>query len=196
MTVFVLWENHATGSVDRFGPHAFLLACVADRLRIDRFELHARRIISGRSCSGNGNVLRELGPNPRGGRRPLWDAAQHLIAVLDSDKLHDLLGGEARKLVPDPDYSTWSAQMEAKCRERLGPHDAARLTICFIDRNLETLLNILGDTSVEKDVVQRDKVLQRASADPVLIRRGLEEMPSWTNLVDTVAAVARQLIDR
>jgi hypothetical protein len=57
---------------------AFLLACVAHRLQMNRFELHARKIISGRSCSGNSNVLRQLG------RRPLWDAALHLIAVLDS----------------------------------------------------------------------------------------------------------------
>lgn len=85
MTVFVLWENHATGPVDRFGPHAFLLACIAHRLQMNRFELHARKIISGRSCSGNSNVLRQLG------RRPLWDAARHLIAVLDSDKLHDVV---------------------------------------------------------------------------------------------------------
>lgn len=82
---------------------------------MNRFELHARKIISGRSCSGNSNVLRQLG------RRPLWDAALHLIAVLDSDKLHDLLGGEARKLIADPAYEPWSVQMEAKCRERLGP---------------------------------------------------------------------------
>lgn len=190
MTVFVLWENHATGSVDRFGPHAFLLACVADRLQMNRFELQAHKIISGRSCSGNSNVLRQLG------RRPLWDAAIHLIAVLDSDKLHDLLGGEARKLVADPAYDAWSAQMETRCRERIGPHDTARLTICFLDRNLETLLKILGDASVEKDVVQRDKVLQSAAGDPVLIRRGLEGMPSWANLVDTVATVARRLVPR
>ena len=190
MTVFVLWENHATGAVDRFGPHAFLLACVADRLRMDRFELQARRVISGRSCSGNGNVLRQLG------HRPLWDAALHLIAVLDSDKLHDLLGGQARKLIADPDYEPWSAHMETRCRERLGSHDLARLSICFIDRNLETLLKILGDTSLEKDVVQRDKVLQRAAGDPVLIRRGSEQMPSWAYLVETVATVAQRFVHR
>lgn len=75
-------------------------------------------------------------------------------------------------------------------------HDAARLTICFLDRNLETLLKILGDTSIEKDVVQRDKVLQGAAGDPVLIRRGLDDLTSWANLVDTVANVARRLIHR
>jgi len=83
--------------------------------------------------------------------------------------------------------------MEARCRERLGAHDTARLTLCFIDRNLETLLKILGGASQEKDVVQRDKVLQRAAGDPALIRRGLEQMPSWAKLVDTVATVTRQL---
>jgi hypothetical protein len=135
----------------------------------------------GRSCNGNGNLLRELG------RRPLWDAAPHLIAVLDSDKLHKLWAGASRQQVADPDYEIWATQMEAKCRERLGPHDAARLTICFLDRNLETLLNVLGDTSLEKDVVQRDKVLQRAGADPGAIRRGMDGMPTWAKLVDTVA---------
>jgi hypothetical protein len=69
MTVFVLWENHAAGSIDRFGPHTFLVACVADRLQLNRFELLRSERIRGRSCSGNSNVLRELR------RRPLWDAA-------------------------------------------------------------------------------------------------------------------------
>lgn len=32
MTVFVLWEDKATGSIESFGPHAFLIACVASRL--------------------------------------------------------------------------------------------------------------------------------------------------------------------
>jgi hypothetical protein len=85
MTVFVLWENHAAGPVDRFGPHAFLVACVADRLQCDRYALQRSRRIGGRSCNGNGGVLRELGPG-----RPSW-SAPHLIAVLDSDKLHVLL---------------------------------------------------------------------------------------------------------
>jgi hypothetical protein len=182
MTVFMLWENHAAGPVDRFGPHTFLVACVAERLQMDRFELLRSKRIRGRSCNGNGGVLRELGPG-----RPPWDAAPHLIAVLDSDKLHVLLGGEARKLIADSSHEAWSAQMDARCRERLGPHEDARLAFCFLDRNLETLLQILGHTSPEKNVVERDKALQRAAGDPVLIRRALEQMPTWATLVETVA---------
>lgn len=181
MTVFVLWENHSDGPVDRFGPHVFLVACIADRLLVDRFELHRSEAIRSRSCNGNSNVFRELG------RSHPWNTAPHVIAVLDSDKLHELLGGEARKLVAEPAYEAWSAQMEGKCRERIGAHGADQLAICFLDRNLETLLQALGDTSVKKNVVQRDKLLQRAAADPALIRRALEQMPSWAHLVEAVA---------
>ena len=97
------------------------------------------------------------------------------------------------RLVADPALATWCAQMEAKCRERIGPHDAHRLTICFLDRNLETLLEILSDASIDKDVVQRDKVLQGASGDPIRIRRAMKEMTSWAALVDAVATVVRRL---
>lgn len=137
--------------------------------------------INGKSCGGNSNVLRELG------RRPLWDAAPHLIAVLDSDKLHDLLGGAARNLVDDHGYAAWTAQMQEKCRDRLGAHERARLTIAFLDRNLESLQRVLGDATGAKDVVQRDRLLQRASADPVQIRRASTELPTWAALVDAVA---------
>jgi hypothetical protein len=180
MTVFVLWENHATGPIDRFGPHGFLLACVANRLSIDRFELKRSRAVMGRSCSGNGGVLRELG------RRPLWDTAPHLIAVLDSDKLHDLVGGDARSQVARAAYPTWSAQMETRCRQRLGPHDEGKLTFRFLDRNLESLLEVLGDDAGRKDVLQRDKILQRASSDAALIERASGVMSSWSALVETV----------
>jgi hypothetical protein len=62
MTVFVLWENHAEAPIKFFGPHAFLVACVADRLQVDRFDLLRSDRIKGRSCNGNGGVFRELGP--------------------------------------------------------------------------------------------------------------------------------------
>lgn len=182
MTVFVLWENHATGPIHRFGPHAFLVACVAAQLQMERFELLRSERVMGRACNGNRNVLRDLAPG-----RPLWDAAAHLIAVLDTDKLHKLWDGESRRQVSDTTYDAWSAEMEARCRASLGPHEIDRLTICFLDRNLETLLETLGDISIEKDIVQRDKVLQRAAGDPALIRRALEQMPTWAHLVSTVA---------
>jgi hypothetical protein len=78
--------------------------------------------------------------------------------------------------------------MEARCRERLGPHESTRLTICFLDRNLETLLQTLGDTSQRKDVLERDKLLQRAASDPALIRRASEQMPTWARLVEVIAS--------
>ncbi len=181
MTVYVLWENHATGSIRDFGPHAFLVACVADRLGTNRFELQRQEVINGRSCNGNSNVFRELG------RQPLWNAAPYLIATLDADKLHDLLGGTARKSVDQTGYAAWAAQMEAQCRARIGAHDAARLTVAFLDRNVESLLQVLGGDTIEKDVVHRDTILRRASASPDLIHRASAQMPTWAALVDAVA---------
>jgi hypothetical protein len=181
MTVFVLWENHAIGPIEKFGPHDFLTACVAQHLGVDRFMLRRSRTISGRSCGGNSNVLRELEEGPG------WDIAPHLIAVLDTDKLHDLLRGEPRKLIAETAYDAWAAEMAAKCRARIGTHDVARLTFGFLDRNIETLMKVLGDDLVEKDVLRRDSLLQKAAADPVLIRRALDEMPTWAALVETVA---------
>lgn len=178
MNGFLLWENHAAGPIDRFGPHAFLVACVAARLGLDRFQLLRSARISGRSCNGNGGVLRELG------RDPLWNAAPNLVAVLDSDKLHVLLGCEARSRVADTDYGSWSARVEQQIRKRLDPRDTAPLTIHFLDQNLESLLQVLGDTSTRKNVLERDSLLLRAAADPALIRRAQEAMPSWAGLVD------------
>jgi hypothetical protein len=193
MTVFVLWENHATGPIHRFGPHDFLTACVADRVGRERHELRRSRTIGGSSRGGDSNVLRELH------RRQLWHAVPALVAVLDSDKIHRKLGGDARGQVADAEFAGWSARMEERCRESLRgdpevPYQAERLTICFLDRNLETLLEILEGTTVGKDPIERDRILQRAAGDPAQIRRAAAAMPSWDHLVEVVAKVVARRI--
>lgn len=85
MSVFVLWEDRALGTIEKFGPHVFLVACVAHELGVERHVLARSGTIGGKPCAGNGNVLGELK------RSPLWDAAANIIAVLDTDKLHELL---------------------------------------------------------------------------------------------------------
>lgn len=185
MRIYVLWENHATGSILQFGPHKLLLACVAERLGSDPYELARAALIGGRSCGGDGNVLRELG------HPALWDSAPHLLAVLDSDKIHRRLGTEARSRVPEGGYAAWAARTEVACRERIRSnqhYNEAQLTICFLDRNLESLLEVIGGFSGKKELIERDKILQRAASDPGLARRALEAMPSWAGLVDAVAS--------
>lgn len=188
MSVFVLWEDKAISPIVKFGPHLFLIACVARRLNTDRHQLKRSERIDGKSCAGNANVFRELQ------RGALWDSGVHVVAVLDTDELHDRLPGiQARRMVADTDYERWSATAVAEIRQR-APGDAqARLQICFLDRNLETLLSLVGrgthelDDALGKSPLHRDKLLHRAAADEDLVARACAEIPSWNHLVTTVA---------
>lgn len=193
MTVFVLWEDKANGPIDRFGPHQFLVACVAARLvAIDRYELMRSQIISGKPCGGNGNVLRELGHGPLG------NSVRHVIAVLDTDKLHHRVPGiSARSAVADTEYNAWSDAAGIEIRKHASATVQDKLAICLLDRNLETLLSLVGHgtsalpAALKKELLERDKVLHRAAADQTLVHRSCAEMPSWGYLVSTVTRMVQ-----
>lgn len=192
MTVFVLWEDKAVSPVKRFGPHAFLVACVASRLGMDRHRLMSSGVIQGKPCGGNGNVLRELG------NEPLWASTMFVVAVLDTDEIHDRLPGiSSRRMVTDSKHAAW---LESACKavQKHAPEAMhAQLEICFLDQNLETLLSLVGHAMPElslalrKDLMARDKILHRAAADEALVRKACAEMPSWEALVTTVARLIR-----
>jgi hypothetical protein len=188
MTVFLLWEDRAVGPVARFGPHIFLVACVASHLGTDRYKLTRSQAIDGKPCAGNSNVLRELH------RGPLWDSGVHVVAVLDTDELHDRLPGiSSRRTVPDTEYPRWSDAVVAEVRKHAPDHGQTRLDVCLLDRNLETLLAIIGrgvrelDEALGKSRLDRDRILQRAAGDERVIQSACTEMPSWKQLVETVA---------
>ena len=62
----------------------------------------------------------------------------------------------------------------------------------MLDRNLETLLSVIGrgrrdlDDALSKNRLHRDKILHRAASDEALLARACAEMPSWDLLVATV----------
>jgi hypothetical protein len=192
MSVFVLWEDRAVGPITRFGPHVFLVACVASRIGMDRYQLARSHVIDGKPCAGNGNVLHELE------REPLWDSGVHVVAVLDSDRLHHLFPGliASRGAVPDIEYPRWSDAVSAEVRKRVPDHGQAHLEVCLLDRNLETLLALIGrgvrelDEALSKSLLDRDKILQRAAGDESMVEKACTELPSWGHLV---AAVARRM---
>jgi hypothetical protein len=65
------------------------------------------------------------------------------MAVLDTDKLHDLLRGiSSRQTIADQEYPRWSDTAVRDVRTRATNAVQSRLQICFLDRNLETLLSI------------------------------------------------------
>lgn len=195
MSVFVLWEDRAISPITRFGPHVFLVACVASRIGTDRYALARSQAIDGKPCSGNSNVLRELQ------REPLWDSGVQVVAVLDTDRLHDRLPGiRSRQVVPDTEYPRWSDAVVAEIRRHAPHRGQAHLEVCLLDRNLETLLAILGqgvrelDDALGKSRLDRDKILQRASSDESMVRRACAEMPSWDHLVETVARLMSRAV--
>jgi hypothetical protein len=190
MSVFVLWEDSTISPIARFGPHVFLTACVASRKGVSRYELTRSQAIDGKPCAGNANVLRELK------REPLWNAVSHVVAVLDSDEIHDRLPGiRSRRMVADAEYERWSESVTAEVRERAPVHGHARLEICLLDRNLESLLSVIGhgvteiDGALAKSRLHRDKILQRAAGDDAVLARACAEMPSWERLVATVTRI-------
>jgi hypothetical protein len=192
MTVFVLWEDKPLGPLTRFGPHVFLIACVASRLGVGRYTLARSERIDGKPCGGNANLLRELR------RPPLWGAARHVVAVLDTDELHDRLPEvPSRRTIGDDAYGPWSEAAVAAVRKQAPTEAHAQLEVCFLDRNLETLLAIVGDGAREladalgKSRLDRDKILQRAAGNDGLVARACAEMPSWDNLLAMVARCVR-----
>jgi hypothetical protein len=188
MTVFVLWEDKATGSIESFGPHAFLIACVASRLVVPaRYKLMRSKVLGGKSCRGNSNVLRELGNGP------LWDSVMRVVAVVDTDRIHDRITGiSSRRMISETAYESWSNSETSEVRKHAPQAAQAKLEVCFLDRNLETLLSLVGRGMPElpralgKDLLARDKILHRAAADEDLMRKACAEMPSWEHLVTTV----------
>lgn len=194
MNIFLLWEDRAVGPISRFGPHVFLNACVASRVDTDRYKLARSEVIGGRPCAGNGNVLQEL-QHP-----PLWDAAIHVIAVIDTDKIHDLFRNiPSRSTIADAEYERWSDAVVAEVRKRAPERAGNQLEVCLLDRNLETLLAVIGrevrelDDALGKSRLHRDKILQRAAGDASLLAKACAEMPSWEHLV---ATVTRLLMER
>ena len=192
MTVFILWEDRAIGQVTRFGPHVFLTACVAVRIGLNRYELARSEVIDGRACAGNSNVMRELR------RAPLWNSAVHVVAVLDTDKIHDRIAGiDARRMVLDADHEPWCQSVITAIRKHAPDYAQVRLEVCLLDRNLETLLALVGpgahglEGAVRKSPLDRDKILQRAADDPGLATKACAEMPSWEQLVATVSRLVR-----
>jgi len=187
MSIFVLWEDRAIGPLTRFGPHVFLVACVASRMGVNRYELARSERIDGRSCAGNSNVLRELR------RGLLWDSGAYVVAVLDTDEIHDRFPViPSRRTIADAEYERWSDAVVTEVRRHAPDEGHPRLEVCLVDRNLETLLALIGqgarevDGALGKSRLDRDKILQRASADESLIFRASAEMPSWERLVATV----------
>ncbi len=173
----VFYEDSRESSGGGFELHSVVLACVADLLSMDDWR-SLERAIGANPKNGNSNVLGAC-------RRDVPKmSAKHVAAVLDGDKLKDLLGAdpatEFRNRVPD-----------------------LRVELFVIDRNTETLVRALRDVglistsfdaAIDKDPMARDKVFAAAASGPPSFRAALQtKVPSLKHLVDALADWHRTL---
>jgi hypothetical protein len=125
---------------------------------------------------------------------PITRFGPHVVAVLDTDEIHDLLPGiSSRRAVADSKYASWLDSAIDEVRKHAPQAVQSQLEVCFLDQNLEGLLAIVGHGMPElsralgKDRLARDKILHKAAADEELVRKACTEMSGWEALVTTVA---------
>ncbi|MFO0761688.1 MAG: hypothetical protein U0359_34920 [Byssovorax sp.] len=154
-----------------------LLACVADHLKRDRYEL--RRWIRAVPKGGDGNLkvaLRDDGAD--------LAARGPLIAMFDEDKIRAV-------------YGLSSAACKRAVLDRIVQEATGSPVIVLLLRNMEDLVDACCETlkkpkpSKKPKPAERDAVLQEIAAAPPACRDELQRtMPSFKRLVDIVCRVA------
>ncbi len=182
----VLYEDKSVGR-QRFGLHELVLGCIADDKHAEPDGWHReidalRTALEPRTLGGIGNVIRTL----HGDVEELIREAGFVIALVDQDRLADHFAAEELRAL-----------------------EAARgglLTIGILNRNLETLLEMLRNCrhhdpsvsidrvalAIEKDRIARDSVLIAASIwGKQLLRRCIRDgVPSFDEFVKRAGAMA------
>lgn len=168
----VLWEDSGD---ERNGPHALLVACVADRLGAARDAVLRR--VGAIYQSGSGNLLRVC-------REDLTDLAATwncVAAIFDHDRLH--------RLLPALPSDACKRQFVERIRTVAAEHPALRVVL-LID-NMETVEDAarevlaLPSRGGRKRLNQRDIVLNGISrADKSKRDELLARVPFFKRLVD------------
>jgi hypothetical protein len=180
----VLYED-SRGATRNFGLHGLVLACVADRIQVDRWAL--RTCVPCIPKNGDSNLLeacREhvgtLYPYPL------------VLAVFDDDKIRDLL-----KLPADACKSACKSVVVGRIKDTCFAPSA--LSVTLLGRNTEDVLRaVAGCRPVEaatltaavdrKDVNARDAILNgAASADPAVRICIQKAVPSLERIVTLLA---------
>ena len=187
--VTVLYENGRNQKTKEFGPHKLVRRCVADDLGRD-LRLLGDHVLTGRPCAGNSNV-RKLCREQLGllaGRDGV------VVAVYDRDKLGDL----------EPTANACTKGFVGALTQGCEPPD--RLRCVLLERNLETVLEVLRDVRPDllapadwkeaiedKNPTQRDRALGAASVERHLaVRAALRaKMPSFDYLIVKIAKELR-----
>jgi len=179
----VLYED-SRAPTNRFGPHEFVMACVADRfVGTPRHDLE--RIVACMPMNGAAKVIKAV----RFGHQRLARSGESLIVVLDSDRIARHLGLEG-------------GACKARLRAGLisGIESSAVTPQCvFLERNTEDLVRIVAavidcapghidEACDRKNLNARDTILTRAAKVGAITGASdrsaiLEKHPSTARLV-------------
>jgi hypothetical protein len=186
----VLYEDQRAPQRTRFGPHALVIACVADETGTDRWTLEKR--IEGIPKKGDSKLLwavREDAAN-------LTHDGRALVAVFDDDRVRKLLGLDGR-----------ACKTLVKEAIAAGGTAGTLLEVVLLQRNIEDVVvaaaRALGRPMDDPQVVRalgkhaghpeaRDAILHAAaaSADVAVRQAILAAVPSFARVVRGLVARA------
>lgn len=179
--ITVLYEDAAAdGLVKDYGPHVLVCRCVGDRLDKERWELLQLEGVPKKGASKLRTECRRIPPQVgRDGRR--------VVAVYDADRIHK-------------DVKLPATACKTQVKEILRGECAfgERLTVVFLERNIETVVEaVCRCAPVEEDLRRlaidrkdrnaRDIVLKKAST-PEIRACVLRAVPSLAYLIDKLVA--------
>lgn len=177
----VLYEDSQARNNRNYGPHIFVVRCVADQVSgVDAWRL--RDLFEAHPMNGATKLLDEL---DRNACRYL-NSAREVIVVLDSDEIRKILR-----------LGTGAATQDVVTAVRShAPADAdrSRIAVFLLERNMEAIVSVVAKhigrnaAGCHKPAV-RDSILL-AATDPTNRKRVLDEEPSLKALVDHLAALA------
>jgi hypothetical protein len=182
----VLYEDKR-GPVKEFGLHAFVLACVADRVGGDRWKL--RKLVDGNPRNGVGKLIASC----REEAADLCPSGERLFALVDEDRICDHVNvakSDCRRLVAEA--------------IKEGSTAPDKVDVVLLRQNLETVLAAIGEGGVgdpkeaiqTKDHTLRDQLLHRAAAAQDRGSRDciLEKVQSLERLVERITLVVKAAV--
>lgn len=180
-TVLVLYEDSPGALPVAFGPHRFVLQCLADRLGLPWWELGG--LVLGQPKKGNSQLRRAC----REAR--LYDLNRVVIAVYDDDRIRTMLGVAADACIQQV---TGALRKEAVRPERL--------RVVLLERNIDDVVRAVQACRAAEGVQhrkptpdERDLILKDAAtpANRHVRECVLQRVPSLAYLVDKLAATLR-----
>lgn len=175
MKATVFYEDAPGVAVTNFGPHLLALACVADRMGVERYLLrHYADAVPMKGDSKLRAVLKGI-------------AGRHTIALFDSDHVRDLYGLEK---------GATTLEVIAAIKAETG----SEVEVILLERNAEDLIRHCHVAMQEAlpsgkpTPEERDRVLHRMAARAPSDRERLRQLcPSFALLADTLQKMIERI---